>query len=126
MISLPGLARITLPGYESSFLRTSPFCLRLLGCALLHPLASSGAGGIPPPLGPVRVGLEPLWHRRLRGEPGYSRGRLRMVLAGRVDRERPCRRLPGAPSRPEDVRRSPKGAPEPATDVGADGSLHHL
>ena len=33
---------------------------------------------------------------------------------------------PGAPGRPEAVRRSPKGAPKPAANAGADGSLHYL
>ena len=33
---------------------------------------------------------------------------------------------PGAPGRPEAVRRSPQGAPKPAADAGADGSLHYL
>ena len=78
-----------------------------------------------PPLRPVRVGLEPLRHRRVRAPDRRHQRGVRLVLSGRPHRRRPRPgRVPGAPGLAQLFRIATAGSQEPDPATRAHDPLH--
>ena len=102
-----------------------PDRVRLRRRALLLALRHPGPVRDAAPLRPVRQGLGPLRHGRLRAEPGAVTPNDDLVRPGRRARRRPRRRPRGrARPRGDDLPRPRDGAALAVRDARADGALH--